>query len=65
MNDICEYMVEELKNVEFISLKYNLRYLSLANSIKESNGFNADIHLALHSNKLKLAFLLFNKSNFK
>ena len=50
MNDICQYMVEELKNVEFISLKYNLRYLSLANSIKESNDFNADIHLALHSN---------------
>lgn len=50
MNDICQYMVEKLKNVEFISLKYNLRYLSLANSIKESNDFNADIHLALHSN---------------
>lgn len=50
MNDICQYMVEELKNIEFISLKYNLRYLSLANSIKESNDFNADIHLALHSN---------------
>lgn len=50
MNDICEYMVEELKDVEFISLKYNLRYLSLSNSIKESNEFNADIHFALHSN---------------
>lgn len=50
MNDICEYMIDELKDAEFIDLKYNLSYLSLAESVRESNDFNADIHFALHSN---------------
>ena len=50
MNDICEYMVDELQSAEFIDLKYNLNYLPLAKSVQESNAFNADIHFALHSN---------------
>lgn len=50
MNDIAEYMVEELKNEKYIQLAYNLNYLSLSKSVQESNKFNADIHLALHSN---------------
>lgn len=50
MNDIVEYMVEDLCNVNYIDLKYNLSYLSLSESVKESNQFGADIHFALHSN---------------
>lgn len=50
MNDIAEYMVEDLKNEKYIQLGYNLNYLSLSKSIQESNNFNADIHFALHSN---------------
>lgn len=50
MNDIVEYMVEDLCNVDYIDLKYNLSYLSLSESVSESNKFNADIHFALHSN---------------
>ncbi len=50
MNDIVEFMVDDLCNVDYIDLKYNLRYLSLSESISESNKFDADIHFALHSN---------------
>lgn len=50
MNDIVEYMVDDLCNVDYIDLKYNLRYLSLSESVSESNKSDADIHFALHSN---------------
>lgn len=50
MNNIAAYMIEELKNYDYIDLKANTNYLSLTNSVKESNTFNADIHFALHSN---------------
>ena len=50
MNDIVEYMVKELVTISYISLKYNLSYLSLAESIKDSNSYGSEIHLSLHSN---------------
>ena len=50
MNDIVEYMVKELITVSYISLKYNLNYLSLGESIKDSNNYGSEIHLSLHSN---------------
>ena len=50
MNDIVEYMVKELITVSYISLKYNLNFLSLGESIKDSNNYGSEIHLSLHSN---------------
>lgn len=50
MNDIVRYMVEELSDIEFIKLTYNLNYLSLKDSVKQSNDLKSDIHFSLHSN---------------
>ena len=50
MLDIAKYLKKELDKIEFLEVLYNFENLSLSNSIKESNKFNADIHLALHSN---------------
>ncbi len=50
MNNIANYMIQELKDYDFIELKANTNYLSLNESVKESNTFKADIHFALHSN---------------
>lgn len=50
MNDIVKYMVNELSDIEFISLTYNLNYLSLKQSVAQSNNLKSDIHFSLHSN---------------
>lgn len=50
MNDIVEYMVQELSDIEFIKLSYNLSYLPLKESVKQSNNLDTDIHFSLHSN---------------
>lgn len=50
MNDIAKLMVDQLKAFNFLNVNYNLSYLSLANSVKESNNLNTDIHFSLHSN---------------
>lgn len=50
MNKIAEIMYSMLKQYSFIQVDANLNYLSLANSVAESNQKSRDIHLALHSN---------------
>jgi len=50
MNNIAHYMYEDLKAYEFLDVKANFDYLSLSDSVKESNTFKADIHFAIHSN---------------
>ncbi len=50
MNNIAHYMYEDLKTYEFLDVKANFDYLSLSESVKESNTFKADIHFAIHSN---------------
>lgn len=50
MNNIAHYMYEDLKEYEFLDVKANFDYLSLNESVKESNAFKADIHFAIHSN---------------
>lgn len=50
MLDVAKYLKKELDKIEFLEVLYNLDNLSLKNSVKESNEFDADIHLALHTN---------------
>ena len=50
MLDVAKYLKKELDKIEFLEVLYNLENLSLKNSVKESNEFDADIHLALHTN---------------
>lgn len=50
MFDIASLMVNNLKDINYLNVNYNLRYLSLSESIKESNNLNTHIHLSLHSN---------------
>lgn len=50
MNNIARFLYNELLTYQFLDVKVNLRYLSLTDSVKESNTFNSDIHFALHSN---------------
>ncbi len=50
MNDIAKYLKKELDKIEFLEVLYNLDNLPLKKSVEESNKFDADIHLALHSN---------------
>ena len=50
MSDITRYLKKELDKIEFLEVLYNLDSLPLKSSVAQSNEFNADIHLALHSN---------------
>ena len=50
MNNIAQYLYNELKQYNFLEVKANLSYKSLQESVLESNTFNSDIHFALHSN---------------
>lgn len=50
MNKIAELMYAKLLQYQFIDVEANLNYLSLSNSVKQSNQKKRDIHLALHSN---------------
>lgn len=50
MLDVAKYLKKELDKIEFLEVLYNLDNLSLKNSVAESNKFDADIHLALHTN---------------
>ena len=50
MNNIARFLYNELRAYQFLDVKVNLKYLSLTDSVNESNTFNADIHFALHSN---------------
>ena len=50
MLDVAKYLKKELDKIEFLEVLYNLDNLSLTNSVKQSNEFDADIHLALHTN---------------
>lgn len=50
MNNIARFLYNELRAYQFLDVKANLKYLSLTDSVNESNTFNSDIHFALHSN---------------
>ena len=50
MNDVARYLKKELDKIEFLEVLYNLDNLPLKKSVEESNNFDADIHLALHTN---------------
>lgn len=50
MNIIASLVVKNLEKIQNIEVKANLNNLSLSNSLKESNEWAPDIHLALHSN---------------
>ncbi len=50
MNEIADYMMQELKNYPEIAVKRNIRTMSLYQMIDDSNSFKPDLHLALHSN---------------
>ena len=50
MNDVARYLKNELDKIEFLEVLYNLDNLPLKSSVEESNKFDADIHLALHTN---------------
>lgn len=50
MNIIASLVVQNLEKYQNIEVKANLNNLSLNRSIKESNAWSPDIHLALHSN---------------
>lgn len=50
MNDIGEIVYKKLKLLNYVDVKINNNYLSLKESIIDSNSFNPDFHIALHSN---------------
>lgn len=50
MNDVARFLKRELDKIEFLEVLYNLDNLPLKKSVDESNKFDADIHLALHTN---------------
>lgn len=50
MNNIARFLYNELCVYQFLDVKANLKFLSLTDSVNESNTFNPDIHFALHSN---------------
>lgn len=50
MLDVAKYLKKELDKIEFLEVLYNLDNLPLKKSVEESNNFDADIHLALHTN---------------
>ncbi len=50
MNIIASLVVKKLEKYQNIEVKANLNNLSLNKSLKESNAWVSDIHLALHSN---------------
>jgi N-acetylmuramoyl-L-alanine amidase len=50
MYELTLLIKEKLENYHFLTCYYNLDYLSLKESCTQSNSYNVDIHLALHSN---------------
>ncbi len=50
MNEIADYMEQELKKYKNITVKRNIRTMTLQQAINDSNSFKPNLHLSLHSN---------------